>query len=189
METLAGLAVLALLSWIVWQWWKTKTHEPKGTVTSYDGPSEQAGREEEDYVLEWFEAEAGRGYVVKRASDGQRLRWQTLPRSKGMEAVRVAGVSHRADALQKDAFAPGSELKLVREPDNPHDENAVAVFDAEERHQVGYVPAEEAPRIARRLDAGEDLRCFSMFEVLDGGERVALRVLLVDEGVHVLGSG
>lgn len=74
----------------------------------------------------------------------------------------MAGVSHRADALLKDDFAPGSEPNLVREPDNPHDVNAVAEFDTEERHQVGYVIAEEASRIARRLDAGEELGASSI---------------------------
>ena len=47
------------------------------------------------------------------------------------------------------------ELKLVREPDNIHDPNAVAVYFHEE--QLGYVPRVENTAIAQMLDRGEHL--------------------------------
>lgn len=50
---------------------------------------------------------------------------------------------------------PGDPVDLRPEPRNPHDENAVAVFSAR-GIQVGYLSAERAPWIGRRLNAGED---------------------------------
>lgn len=113
--------------------------------------------------------------------DGQRLQWQTLPVSEGLEAIGVAGESYHMEDLQSDAFAPGQELSLVREPDNPHSEDgsATAIMDTSERLQAGYIPSEESTRIAKKLDRGEDWRCFSMWEVVKDRERVSLRVLLV----------
>ena len=49
-------------------------------------------------------------------------------------------------------MAPGSPLELCRDPDNPHDPNAIAVHAGE---QVGWVPRELAAELAPKLDAGE----------------------------------
>jgi HIRAN domain len=87
--------------------------------------------------------------------------------------VKVAGASYRAEALQDDAFAPGRRLALVREPDNEHDPNAVAIWDAERRLQGGYVPAETAPELRG------DEQAISLWEFREEGRRVGLRVLVV----------
>jgi hypothetical protein len=72
--------------------------------------------------------------------------------------LRVAGVAgagrHHADALAADAAEPGRSLELRRDPDNPHDPNAIAV-DAGE--QVGWVPRELAAELAPLLDGGEPM--------------------------------
>lgn len=47
----------------------------------------------------------------------------------------------------------GEALTLRREPDNPHDRNAVAVFDACGQ-QLGYVPRADAPAVAKVMDSG-----------------------------------
>ena len=52
-----------------------------------------------------------------------------------VRVVKLAGASYRADALQDDGFAPGRRLALIREPENEHDPNAVAVYDAAQRHR------------------------------------------------------
>ena len=90
-----------------------------------------------------------------------------------VRVIPVAGTSYRADAVQDDAFAPGRRLALVPEPDNEHDPNAIAVWDAERRLQAGYVPAE----IARELVAG-DWQAVSLVEFFEGDKRAGLRVLL-----------
>jgi HIRAN domain len=67
----------------------------------------------------------------------------------------VAGAGrHHADALASDAAAPGRPLELRRDPDNPHDPNAIAVHPAGGGEQVGWVPRELAAELAPELDAG-----------------------------------
>ena len=90
-----------------------------------------------------------------------------------IRVVKLAGSSYRADALQDDAFAPGRRLALLPEPENEHDPNAVAVYDAERRLQAGYVPADVAPELRG------DEQAVSLWEFCDeDGQRIGLRVLL-----------
>ena len=53
------------------------------------------------------------------------------------------------------SLAVGAPLKLVRESENEHDSNAVAVYFRSE--QLGYVPRVENTAIAQMLDRGEHL--------------------------------
>ena len=90
-----------------------------------------------------------------------------------VRVVKLAGASYRAEALQDEAFAPGRRLALVPEPENEHDPNAVAVYDAERRLQAGYVPADVAPQLRG------DEQAVSLWEFRgDEGRRIGLRVLL-----------
>lgn len=109
------------------------------------------------------------GYWLRDAATGEAMRWD----DERVRVVKLAGASYRMDALQDDAFAPGRRLALVREPDNEHDPNAVAVFDAERRVQAGYVPAEVAPQLRG------DEQAVSLWEFRgEDGQRIGLRVLL-----------
>jgi hypothetical protein len=109
------------------------------------------------------------GYWLRDAATGEAMRWDD-PR---VRVVKLAGASYRLEALQDDAFAPGRRRALVREPENEHDPNAVAVWDADRRLQAGYVPAEIAPS----LDGGEQAVSLWEFRGEDGA-RVGLRVLV-----------
>ena len=122
---------------------------------------------------------------LERTRDGYRLRdaeTEEIVRHEDprIRVIKVAGVSYRLDALQDDAFAPGQRLALVPEPDNEHDPNAVGVWDAEHRVQVGYVPAE----IARELDATQ-WQAISLLEFFEDGRRVGLRVLLAPQNAWI----
>ncbi len=109
------------------------------------------------------------GFWLRDAESGDPIKWED-PR---VRVVKLAGASYRADALQDEAFAPGRRLALVREPENEHDSNAVAVYDAERRLQAGYVPAEVAPELAG------DEQAVSLWEFRgEDGRRIGLRVLL-----------
>lgn len=109
------------------------------------------------------------GYWLRDAATGDAMKWDD-PR---VRVVKLAGASYRAEALQDGAFAPGSPLALVREPENEHDPNAVAVFDGGRRLQAGYVPADVAPSLRG------DERAVSLWEFRDAsGARVGLRVLI-----------
>lgn len=52
--------------------------------------------------------------------------------------------------------APGDPVELRREPKNPHDEHAVAVFD-QRGIQLGYLQSERAVYIGAKMAAGEEL--------------------------------
>jgi hypothetical protein len=109
------------------------------------------------------------GYWLRDAATGEAVSWSD-PR---LRVVKVAGASYRGDALQDDAFAPGRRLALVPEPDNPHDSNAVGIWDVERRVQAGYVPAEIAPQLRG------DEQAVSLWEFREHGQRIGLRVLVV----------
>jgi hypothetical protein len=72
----------------------------------------------------------------------------------GLRTAGVAGAArHHAAALASDAAAPGRPLRLRRDPDNPHDANAIAV-ETLGGEQAGWVPREVAEELAPALDAG-----------------------------------
>ena len=74
---------------------------------------------------------------------------------RGLRVAGVAGAGrHHNEALQSDGAAPGRELRLRRDPANPHDENAIAV-DESGGEQVGWVPRATAEQLAPELDAGQ----------------------------------
>jgi hypothetical protein len=109
------------------------------------------------------------GFWLRDAATGEAVRWN----DERLRVVKLAGASYRLDELQDDAFAPGRRLALVPEPENEHDPNAVAVWDAERRVQAGYVPAEEAPSVRG------DEQAIALWEFRgDDGKRIGLRVLL-----------
>jgi hypothetical protein len=116
----------------------------------------------------WLER-SGAGFRLRDAASEQAIREED-PR---VRVIKVAGVSYRLEALQSDAFAPGQRLTLVAEPDNEHDPNAIGVWDAERRVQVGYVPAD----VAQDLSA-DDWQAVSLREFFERGQRAGLRVLL-----------
>lgn len=59
--------------------------------------------------------------------------------------VRVAGISRRVQSVDEIS----NEIRCEREPDNPADPNAVAVFSvsAEGAKHIGYLPKEIALKI------------------------------------------
>ncbi len=66
-----------------------------------------------------------------------------------------------AGPVPAEIMTPGRQVALVREPDNPADAHAVAVWviDDEQRSwRVGYLDRTVAARIAPRIDAGTEVR-------------------------------
>jgi shikimate dehydrogenase len=77
--------------------------------------------------------------------------------ARGLLVAGVAGAGqHHAEALETEDVAPGRPLDLRRDPDNPHDPNAIAVH-ASGGEQVGWVPRELAEELAPELDAGRQV--------------------------------
>lgn len=142
-----------------------------------------------DYELVPFRGDTGSGFFVRRLADGQRLRWEALPRREGLESVKVAGVSHCMDPLQHPTFAPGKPLALIPEPDNPQDPNAIGVWNEGRTRQAGYLPHAVAKRISKQLAQHDDDRigCLAIWESRKGRQRVGLRVLIVRSSARVQG--
>jgi hypothetical protein len=136
--------------------------------------------EERDWESESESGELlnGRGYGL-RDERGHALAWDDPALSaSGIEVMKVAGTSHRIDAVQHDAFAPGSPLLLRLDPDNRFDENAIGVWDVGGRLQAGYVPADQAAELGRRLRS-EQLEAICLWEWRDtSGRRCGLRMLV-----------
>ena len=72
-----------------------------------------------------------------------------------MQSSPLAGFRHYEAPNLWDQVQPGDELALVREPDNPHDRNAVRV--EWRSFKLGYVPRSQNQAVARQLDRGTKL--------------------------------
>ncbi len=120
-----------------------------------------------------------RGYSLHDARTDQAVSYEQLSELvPGAVIFHVAGTSHRLDALQSPAFAPGQPVALVPEPRNPYDRNAIGVWDKDRRAQVGYVPRELAPGIGQAIRRREALSAVCNFEFLENRRRTGLSVLL-----------
>lgn len=135
------------------------------------------------FRLERLVTDSGEGYVVVRARDGQRLMWRTLRVSDGLFSFNIVGEKYREENIQGPEFSLGSELSLVPEPDNPHDSDAIAVYDSEERLQAGYVPADTTGRVRARWREDEDWKAIVAWESKEGGQRKNVRVLMIRRDV------
>lgn len=114
-----------------------------------------------------MERARGGGYRLRDAATGEEVRWE----DERLRVVAVAGVSFRADDVRDASFDPGRRLALVREPENEHDPNAVAVWNEDRTLQAGYVPRDVALELA-----GDEL-AVSLWRAGEG-----LRVLIVPAG-------
>jgi hypothetical protein len=72
-----------------------------------------------------------------------------------VQSSPLAGFRYYAGETLWPAMREGDRLTLVREPDNPHDANAVRV---EWRGQkLGYLPRAENRAVATAMDGGENV--------------------------------
>jgi len=117
-----------------------------------------------------MERARGGGYRLRDAATGEEVRWE----DERIRVVPVAGVSFRAEDVRDASFDPGQRLALVREPENEHDPNAVAIWNEQRTLQAGYVPRDVAAELA-----GDEL-AVSLWRAGEG-----LRVLIVPAGSWV----
>ena len=71
-----------------------------------------------------------------------------------LTTLNVAGLQY--GEMAEHTFSINEELKAVREPDNPYDRYAVALY--KENRRVGYIPRTNSRIIASLLDSEHDLR-------------------------------
>jgi len=78
-----------------------------------------------------------------------------------LELIRcpVAGLQYHDGADLK--YRPGERLTLRREPTNPYDPNAIAIYRG--NIHIGYLPKRYNIPYARLMDEGESLKCHVSF--------------------------
>jgi hypothetical protein len=72
-------------------------------------------------------------------------------------AFRVVGMGFYEDPNKPFKFRNGQRVQAVREPDNQHDVNAVAIMTGRPAKKIGYVNKQRAAWAAKLLDAGQEL--------------------------------
>ena len=88
-------------------------------------------------------------------------------RRVGIYSFRVRGDTYYPAENARANTKPGATLTLKREPNNPHDPNAIAICNPRTGGTLGYVNKGNARAIARRMDSGEVLAC----RTLRGGDQ------------------
>jgi hypothetical protein len=106
-----------------------------------------------------------------------------VPLVQTIELLRceIAGTGHHCDEETGHRLINASVLALVREPDNEHDEDAIAVHL--EGQRVGYIPRQHNTVLARLLDAGKCMRArVEQVSDRDVGAWLEVRVVVEMEG-------
>ena len=80
--------------------------------------------------------------------------------SKSFANFNIAGFEHWDGATVLSSLHPGTSLKLVPEPDNPHDSQAIALYFGETK--LGYIPRDYNDMPAQLLFFGHS----NVFEAL-----------------------
>lgn len=95
-----------------------------------------------------------------------------------IQSSPLAGYQYHAGTEVWGQLKIGDTLKLVREPDNPHDRNAVRV--EWQGQQLGYLPRAENQAIAAELDRGSkvEARIARLREARNPWQRVLIDVFV-----------
>lgn len=93
-----------------------------------------------------------------------------------LQSSPLAGFQYHEGKQLWPQMKVGDALGLVREPDNPHDRNAVRV--EWQGHMLGYVPRKDNAAVSRLLDRGTRLeaRIVRLQESRSPWERVLFEV-------------
>jgi hypothetical protein len=144
---------------------------------------ERALSERNSCTLEPHEGPDGRGFVVVmadgRRSDAAELSWHDA----GLEIIAVSGFRPAPDAGGASAFAPGSNVELI-DGDEPG-EPLLWVWDPVMTSRAGTIPAHDAGRLRRWMDAGEVGECVVLWEERSGTRRTGLQLLLVHRDLGI----
>lgn len=87
----------------------------------------------------------------------------------------VAGLQYYQGPMIFSHLKPGVQLKLLREPNNPHDSKAIGVFISN-GHKRGYVPRTHNPLPADLMDNGHKLKSSLTSVSTDMGEYSCLEM-------------
>lgn len=80
----------------------------------------------------------------------------------GLFSFQIRGTYHYPGSVKGGDFSPGAEAILRREPSNPYDANAIAVYAGNATKRAGYVNKQRAGRLAPIIDSGVDIAAISL---------------------------
>lgn len=107
----------------------------------------------------------GEGVVLRFCEDSTGLLVGPTDRRllpAGLLVSNLRGGRYYEHDCRAGDFRPGTEMRLVPEPDNPHDDRAVAAFDQIGRYRAGYLNKQKARAYLKRITAGEVLAAISL---------------------------
>ncbi len=113
----------------------------------------------------WYEDEVWRGYLPTDSLSSLQ--------DKHIFKTYVAGIRYFPEADSDPSFAPGSPLRLIPEPDNAFDPNAVAVWNEESTQQAGHL----LTHFVEGLDT-QERSGIALSEQRDADRRVTLGILV-----------
>lgn len=95
-----------------------------------------------------------------------------------VQSSPLAGYQFHAATEVWDSLKVGDTLTLVREPDNPHDKNAVRV--EWQGRQLGYLPRLENQSIAVEMDKGTpvEARIAALRQAANPWQRILIDVFI-----------
>lgn len=106
----------------------------------------------------------------------------------GLHVTNLRGEKYYPDAARNADLRPGLRLRLVRDPDNPHDPFAVAVYPEQGEGPVGYVNKQKARSWSKLIADGAQLSAVSLRGTGPGTTCDAVAVLAAEPRVvdHLL---
>lgn len=121
---------------------------------------------------------SGDGLVLRFCEDATGLLVGPTDRRLGPAGLLVSNL-RGGSYYENDGgdFRPGADVRLVPEPDNPHDDRAVAVFDRTGRYRAGYLNKQKARVYLKRIAAGEHLVAISLRGTGPGRETGVVSIL------------
>ncbi|MBM0255576.1 HIRAN domain-containing protein [Micromonospora sp. 4G55] len=135
--------------------------------------------------------DTGGEHVLRLCEDGTGLLVgptdRRLPRA-GIYVSQLRGEAHHEAECRAGNFYPGEPVRLVREPENPYDRNAVAVYDATGKYMAAYVNKQKARTLAKLIDSGAEIEAISIRGTRSGVgcDQVAILAASPDVLRHVL---
>ena len=161
------LVVLGIVTAVFLTWYGVRTYRPKPPPAALERPRPAALKGQGPRRVSAVDRASGAGSVEEMeakqayAKRGVKARkpvteaWidHALPeidlRSLASRRLRIVGVANYLRDRERSLFG-GVEYRLVREPENVYDANAVAVYGQERK--VGYLSAAKAASLAPLLD-------------------------------------
>lgn len=102
--------------------------------------------------------------VIRSTRDPSKL---INPKSPNLRSLDIfvsyaRGTTFHAPAYRAAPLGPGGDVELRREPQNPHDKNAVQMLAPRASRPFAYVQRGKATAVARLMDAGVDIAGISL---------------------------